>query len=64
MQRCTVRSIDALLDSVVVCFCVLIRGMRAALGRVNKLEKKEVMMGVEAILWHAIETKGDLFFRF
>lgn len=49
MQRCTVRSGGASFDSLVVCFCALIRKYERALGRVNKLEKKKVMMGVEAV---------------
>jgi hypothetical protein len=50
MRRRTIKSIDASLDSVVACFCALVRRLQATLGRVNKLENKEVMMEVEGIL--------------
>jgi hypothetical protein len=50
MRRRTIKSIDASLDSVVACFCALVRRLQATLGRVNKLENKEVMIEVEGIL--------------
>lgn len=49
MQGRTNKSIDGSLDSVVACFCALIRGLQATLGRDNKLENREVMMEVEGI---------------